>query len=68
MFDLGIRHLLLERGEIYYNNRKSELSADLHDLALQSSFALLTKTLFRHSVLPRRTSPAAKYQFDRAQL
>ena len=44
MFDLGIRHLLLERGEIYYNNRKSELSADVHDLALQSSFALLTKS------------------------
>ena len=43
VFDLGIRHLLLERGEIYYNNRKSELSADLHELTLQSSFALLTK-------------------------
>ena len=44
VFDLGIRHLLLERGEIYYNNRKSELSADVHDLTLQSSFALLTKS------------------------
>ena len=44
MFDLGIRHLLLERGEIYYNNRKSDLSADLHDLSLQSSFALLTNS------------------------
>ena len=30
VFDLGIRHLLLERGEIYYNNRKSVLSADVH--------------------------------------
>ena len=44
VFDLGIRRLLLERGEIYYNNRKSELSADLHDLALQSSFELLRKS------------------------
>ncbi len=44
IFDLGIRHLLLERGEIYYNNRKSELSADLHDLTLQSSFELLRKS------------------------
>ena len=44
LFDLGIRHLLLERGKIYYNNRKSELSADVHDLTLQSSFALLTKS------------------------
>ena len=44
VFDLGIRHLLLERGEIYYNNRKSELSADLHDLMLQSGFEPLTKS------------------------
>jgi translocation and assembly module TamB len=44
VFDLGIRHLLLERGEIYYNNRKSELSADLHDLTLQSSFELPRKS------------------------
>jgi translocation and assembly module TamB len=44
VFDLGIRHLLLESGEVYYNDRKSELSADLHELALQSSFSLLTNT------------------------
>lgn len=44
VFDLGIRHLLLERGEMYYNNRKSELSADLHDLVLQSGFEPLTKS------------------------
>ncbi len=44
VFDLGIRHLLLERGEIYYNNRKSELSADVHDLMLQSGFEPLTKS------------------------
>ena len=44
VFDLGIRHLLLERGEIYYNNRKSELSADLHDLSLQSNFDVLRKS------------------------
>ena len=41
IFDLGIRHLLLERGEIYYNDRKSDLSADLHDLSLQSGFEIL---------------------------
>jgi translocation and assembly module TamB len=44
VFDLGIRHLLLERGEIYYNNRKGEISADLHDLMLQSGFEPLTKS------------------------
>ncbi len=44
VFDLGIRHLRLERGEVYYNNRKSELSADVHDLVLQSGFEPLTKS------------------------
>ena len=43
IFDLGIRHLLLERGEIYYNDRKSDLSADLHDLSLQSGFEMLKR-------------------------
>ena len=39
IFDLGVRHAVLDRGEIYYNNKKSALSADLHQLNLQSSFA-----------------------------
>ena len=56
MFDLGIRHLLLERGEIYYNNRKSELSADLHDLMLQSGFELTDEKLLRHALISRRAS------------
>ena len=38
IFDLGVRHALLERGEIYYNNRKSVLAADVHDLNFQSTF------------------------------
>lgn len=38
VFDLGVRHARLDRGEIYYNNRKSVLSADLHNLLLQSAF------------------------------
>jgi translocation and assembly module TamB len=38
IFDLGVRHVLLDRGEIYYNNRKSVLYADLHDLNFQSTF------------------------------
>jgi translocation and assembly module TamB len=46
VFDFGIRHLLLERGEIYYNNRKSELSADVRDLFLQSAFELMQKRYF----------------------
>jgi translocation and assembly module TamB len=38
IFDLGVRHALLNNGEIYYNNRKSVLYADLHDLNFQATF------------------------------
>ncbi|HET7209361.1 MAG TPA: translocation/assembly module TamB domain-containing protein [Terriglobales bacterium] len=38
LFQLGVRHAVLDRGEIYYNNRKSVLDADLHDLRFQSRF------------------------------
>ncbi len=38
VFDLGIRHAVLNNGEIYYNNQKSDLQADLRDLHLQSGF------------------------------
>jgi translocation and assembly module TamB len=34
-FDLGIQHVLLERGEIYYNDVKTPLDAELHDLQLE---------------------------------
>ena len=44
VFDLGVRHFLLERGEVYYNDRKSELSADLHELTFRSGFAFLTSS------------------------
>jgi translocation and assembly module TamB len=38
VFDLGIRHVMLGQGEVYYNDRKSVLDADLHDVEFQSSF------------------------------
>jgi len=38
IFDLGVRHALLDNGEVYYNNRKSVMNADLHDLNFQSAF------------------------------
>src|SRR6185312_7181468 len=38
IFDLGVRHALLDQGEVYYNNRKSVMQADLHDLNFQSAF------------------------------
>ncbi len=38
LFDLAIHHAVLERGEIYYNDRRSALDADLHDLTLNAVF------------------------------
>ncbi|HEY1270766.1 MAG TPA: hypothetical protein VGF08_02240, partial [Terriglobales bacterium] len=38
IFELGIRHFALDRGEIYYNDLKSALTANLHDLSLQARF------------------------------
>ena len=38
IFDLAIRHALLSNGEVYYNDQKSLLNADLHDLTFQSSY------------------------------
>ncbi|HVH87702.1 MAG TPA: hypothetical protein VM912_13325, partial [Terriglobales bacterium] len=38
IFDLGVRHALLDNGEVYYNNRKSVIDADLHDLNFRAGF------------------------------
>ncbi len=38
VFDLGIRHAILEQGEVFYNNRPEILSADLHDFDYRGSF------------------------------
>ena len=38
VFALGIRHLLLQRGEVYYNNHENDLAGDVHNLFFQSSF------------------------------
>jgi translocation and assembly module TamB len=43
IFQIGVRHLLLQQGELYHNDQKSALSADLHDLALQMGFATAEK-------------------------
>jgi len=44
LFDLAIRHAVLDRGEVYYNDRQAALSADLHDVDFNASFnALLQK-------------------------
>ena len=38
IFDLGIRHLNLSKGEVYYNDRKIPMDADLHDVSFKSAF------------------------------
>lgn len=38
LYDLGIRHAVVEDGEVYYNNRAGMLTADLQDLNLQVSY------------------------------
>ena len=44
LFDLGIRHAVLDHGAVYYNNRQSVLSADLHNVDFRAGFnSLLQK-------------------------
>jgi translocation and assembly module TamB len=38
IFDLAIQKFVLDRGEIYYNDKKSVLDAELHDLEVNTSF------------------------------
>lgn len=38
LFDLGIRRLVLDRGEVYYNDRKTPLNADLRDLQFTAGY------------------------------
>jgi translocation and assembly module TamB len=38
LFDLAIRHALLDGGQVYYNDRQIALDADLHDLALNAAY------------------------------
>ncbi len=41
LFDLGINHVLLSNGEVYYNQERNPLEADLHDLRAEVSYQLL---------------------------
>lgn len=38
IFDLAIRHAVLDGGELYYNDQKSALSADVRDLNLRAAY------------------------------
>jgi translocation and assembly module TamB len=48
LFDLGIRRLVLDRGAIYYNDRKTPVNADLHDLELTAGYDLAQKRYTGH--------------------
>ena len=43
VFDLGIRHAVLDHGAVYYNNRQSVLSGDLHNLDFRAGFNSLLR-------------------------
>lgn len=43
VFELGIRSAILDQGEVYYNNRPSALTVDLHDVEFKSAFNSLLK-------------------------
>ncbi len=38
VFDLGIRHAVIDRGEIFYNDRPTPLAVDLHNVDFHSVF------------------------------
>ena len=39
LFDLAIKHIAVNNGEVYVNSRKSTLDADLHDLTFRSDYS-----------------------------
>ncbi len=43
IFDLGVRHVQLDRGELYYNDNRNELQADVRDFQIHTSFDALLK-------------------------
>jgi translocation and assembly module TamB len=46
IFDLGVRHVRVDVGEIYYNDHENDLQADLRNLQFQSGFDPAPKRYF----------------------
>ncbi|MBI3895663.1 MAG: translocation/assembly module TamB domain-containing protein [Acidobacteria bacterium] len=44
IFDLAVKQFQIERGELYYNDRRTPFSAELHDLQTEIQFNILTNT------------------------
>src|SRR5215471_126725 len=38
LFDLAIQKFVLDRGDVYYNDKKSALDAELHDVSINAAF------------------------------
>ena len=62
LFDLGIQHVLLEHGEIYYNDVKTPLDAELHDLQVEIKAQLIGKGYDGNAFLSKRTRFVWKYE------
>jgi translocation and assembly module TamB len=43
VFDLAVRHAQISNGEVYYNDKKTPMDADLYDLGTEIRFATLAK-------------------------
>jgi translocation and assembly module TamB len=56
IFEMGIRNVSIDRGEVYYNSRPSSVAADLHDLEFNSAFNPLFKRY------------AGKLSYDKGQI
>ena len=37
-FDLGVRHAVIDHGELFYNDKPSALDVDLHDLEFRAAY------------------------------
>ncbi|MGA7108461.1 MAG: translocation/assembly module TamB domain-containing protein [Terracidiphilus sp.] len=48
VFDLGIRHAILDHGEVFYDNQPAALAADFHDFSYQGSFDQLLQMYSGH--------------------
>ena len=48
LFDLAIRRAVLDHGEVYYNDRRSVLDADLHDVEFGATFNSLLQKYSGH--------------------
>jgi len=69
VFSVGIRHAVLDHGEVYYNNRKSKLKANLHNLEFRAAFdkpqqKYTGELSYRNGLLQTGTFRPIQHNFD----